>query len=303
MGTAPVSPQGTYVSFEGGYLLQSADGIIGYGASATPGVVDDVIVNPRDGWFAGGLIGLASQAPLVAGLPFRRIELYGLYGRADDSSSATAPPLTDLVLKNDDDSQLVDGGLTGRTTAERWFAEGQLRFEGDDIVNASTSITWVVAPFVRWSGEDVNTVVTGCCDLIRDASVETRMYGVLVAMEPEIWLAPQIALVGRLGAGIYGFDADGDYRSRSTLPGPDIFAAHITDGDSGVGFRGQLGAGLKFKLTSTVNLETFAEADYFSDVATAHTASNHADGSVSHTESTDLWELKAGARITIGFGP
>ena len=304
MGRAP-TVQGTYLSFEGGYLLQDGDGVIGHGISTTPGVTDDITVAPRDGWFAGGLVGFASKDRFVAGLPFNRIELYGLYGRAEDGISHTAPPLGDISLKNDDATALIAGGKSGSTSVERWIAEGQVRFEGDDIINATSSVTWVVAPFVRWSGENVTTVVTGCCDLIRNASVETRMYGIVVAAEPEIWLTPQMALVGRIGAGLYGFNADGDYRSHSTLPGPaDPFAAALSDSDSGIGFRGQLGAGLKFKLTSTANLETFAEADYFSDAGHANTANNQpGDTTVSHTGSTDLWELRAGARITIGFGP
>lgn len=304
MGRAP-TVQGTYVSVEGGFLLLDGDGVNGHGISATPGgAIGDVQVSARDGWFAGGLIGFAGQSPLVPGLPFTRIELYGLYGQADDGARHTAPPLGDISLKNDSATILINGGRSGVTSTERTIGEGQVRFEGDDIINATTSITWVVAPFVRWNNEDVTTVVTGCCDLIREANVETRMYGIIVAAEPEVWLTPQMALVGRLGAGIYGFDADGSYRSRSTLPAPDPFAAAISDGDSGVGFRGQLGAGLKFKLTSNANLETFAEADYFSDVASAHTANNQpGDTTASHTVSDSQWEFRAGARVTIGLGP
>ena len=304
MGRAPIAVQGTYVSLEGGYLLHDTDGVIGHGISATPGVTEDVALSARDGWFGGGLAGFVNQGPLIAGLPFNRVELYGLYGRTSEDLSHTAPPLTGISLKNDDATVLINGGNSGRTSVDHRAAEGGVRFEGDQILNATASITFAVSPFVRWSGEDVQTVVTGCCNLIRDASVETWMYGIVVAAEPEIWLTPQIAIIGRLGAGIYGFNSEGDYRSRSTLPGPDPFAAAVSDGDSGVGFRGQLGAGLKFKLTPAAFLETFAEADYFSDTGTAHTANNQpGDTGASHTGSTDLWELRAGARVTVGFGP
>ena len=304
MGRAPVSLQGTYVSFEGGYLLHDADGVLGYGRSTVAGVTQDIEVSPRDGWFVGGTVGFVNQGPLIAGLPFTRTELYGLYGRTESSTSDTSPPLLDISLKNDDATKLVTGGSSGSTSVERRFAEGGLRFESDSMTNATTSITWVVAPFIRWSGEDTDTIVTGCCDLRRNASVETWMYGVVVAAEPEIWLTSQVALVGRVGAGIYGFSADGDFRSSSTLPSPDPFAAALSSSDDGVGFRGQLGAGLKFKLTSAANLETFAEADYFSNVGTAQTANNQpVDTTASHTGTTDLWELRAGARLTIAVGP
>lgn len=304
MGRAPVTVQGTYVSFEGGYLLQDAGGVIGYGISSLPGTMTDVVVSPDTGWFAGAMIGFANSGPFIAGLPFHRVELYGLGGSMDDNASPTSPPLLDISLKNDDATQLITGGLSGRTSSTREFAEGGIRFEADDIVNATTSITWTVAPFIRWSGEDTQSVVTGCCDLVRASSVDTWMYGIVVAAEPELWLTSQVALVGRLGAGIYGFSSDGDYRSSSTLPGPDPFAAHLADSEDGVGFRGQLGAGFKFKLTSAAFLETFAEADYFSDVGTAHTANNQpGDTTASHSDTTDLWELRAGARLTFGFGP
>jgi hypothetical protein len=77
----------------------------------------------------------------------------------------------------------------------------------------------------------------------------------------------------------------------------------FSDGDSGVGFRLVLGAGLKFKLTETARLETFAEADYFSDVGTAQLSNNDPnDATASHAGTTDMWELRVGARLTIGFG-
>ncbi len=127
------------------------------------------------------------------------------------------------------------------------------------------------------------------------------MYGILIAAEPEVWLTNDVAFVGRVGVGIYGYDADGDFNSSDNLNG--FFASQLSDGVSGVGFRGQLGAGLKFRLSNTANLETFAEADYFSDVGTALMANNQpGDATPSRTGTTDLWELRAGARVTIGLG-
>ena len=81
-----------------------------------------------------------------------------------------------------------------------------------------------------------------------------------------------------------------------------FFAANVFDGDSGVGFRLQLGGGVKFKITEAANLETFAEADYFTDVGSAHMADNQPSNAVSSfTSTTDLWELRAGARLTFAF--
>lgn len=300
MGKAPVT-EGTYGSIEGGFLHQDGGDVIGHGISPVAGTTIDVLVSPDSGWFAGGMIGFANSNALIAGLPFRRMELYGFYGRTDDDASHTSPPLAGVSLKNVDASFLVGGGATGTTSSERRTFEGGIRFEGDDLVNATTSMTWVVSPFIRWTGEETNSLITQCCNLVRSGDVDTVMYGIIVAAEPEVWLTNDVAFVGRVGVGIYGYDADGDFSSSDNLNG--FFASQLSDGDSGVGFRGLLGAGLKFRLSSTANLETFAEADYFSDVGTALLANNQpGDGTSSRTGTTDLWELRAGARVTIGFG-
>jgi hypothetical protein len=303
MGKPPVS-QGTYVSGEGGYLRQDLEGVNGHGVRPLGAGVGDIIVSPEDGWFAGGMIGFSNGLPLVSGVPFNRIEAYLLFGRTDASAADASPPLADITLKSVDGLTNVIGGASGATTVERRTTEGGFRLEGDQNLAPNTSLTWSLAPFIRLMDEDTDTLVTGCCLLHRNGSVETWLYGATIAVEPELWITPGIALVGRLGGGIYGFNADGDFRSFSTgLPPPDPFAAAATDGDSGVGFRGQLGVGLKFKLFPQGLLETFAEADYFSDVGTA-VFSNSIPGDLtpSHVRSKDMWELRAGARVTIGFG-
>ena len=300
MGKAPVS-EGTYGSVEGGFLYQNGGDVIGHGISPVAGTTIDVLVSPDSGWFAGGMLGFANRDALIVGLPFRRMEIYGLFGRADDNANHTSPPLAGTSLKNVDASVLVSGGATGTTTSERRTFEGGIRFEGDDVINSTTNMTWIVSPFIRWSNEETSTLVTQCCNLLRSGDVDTTMYGILIVAEPEVWLTNDVAFVGRVGVGVYGYDADGDYRSSDNING--FFASQLTDSDGGVGFRGQLGAGLKFRLSNTANLETFAEADYFSDVGTALMANNQpGDGTPSRTGTTDLWELRAGARVTIGFG-
>jgi hypothetical protein len=301
MGKAPVS-EGAYGSLEGGFLYQDGGDVIGHGISPVAGTTIDVLVSPDSGWFAGGLIGFANRDASIAGLPFRRMEFYGLFGRTNDDASDTAPPLSGTALKKADGSPpVVIDGATGATSSERRTFEGGIRFEGDDVVNSTTSMTWIVSPFIRWSNEATDTLVTQCCNLLRSGDVDTTMYGILIAAEPEVWLTNDVAFVGRVGVGIYGYDADGDYSSSDNLNG--FFASQLSDSDSGVGFRGQLGVGLKFRLSPTANLETFAEADYFSDVGTALMANNQpGDTTPSRTGTTDLWELRAGARVTIGFG-
>ena len=303
IGKSPAGAKGTVVSFEGGYLYQDAPSVNGYGVTTTPGgPIRDVTVSPDDGYFLGGLIGYDNGTPFVGG--FHRIEFYLLYDRADDSASDSVPPLADIVLKSVDGEVLITtGGLRGKTSVERETWEWGFRLEDDDIINPTTTVTWVISPFIRGVDEDTDTTVNGCCLLARTASVDSLLYGVYVAAEPETWFTSTIALVGRVGAGIYGYDSDGNFSSAATVV-PDPFAAKVSDSASGVGFRGLLGIGLKFRLSANANLETFGEADYFSDVGTANIVNNQPTNSyVSHVDTDDLFEVRTGARITIGFGP
>ncbi len=196
------------------------------------------------------------------------------------------------------------GGTEAKTTVERQTWEGAVRFEGDDRLDSTTTITYVVAPFVRGFDEDTRTVVSGCCDFSRTGDVTSTLYGVFVAAEPETWVTPNLAIVGRAGVGVYGYDADGKFRSfGETGFTTGDFDAHTSDGDSGAGFRGLLGIGLKLKVTPNTLLEGFAEADYFSKVATADMTSNSLQvSSVSSVGDDDLWELRTGLRLTVGLG-
>ncbi len=298
MGLEPAGAKQSYGSIEGGYLYQDSQDILGYGIAVAPGNVSDVKVSPDDGWFIGGMIGYENGTALVSGLPFTRIELYLLYGQTDDSvSDALAGQ---IQLENTESTFNVGGGNTGRTSTERDTIEGGLRFEFDDRVDSKTTLTWVLSPFIRNIDESTDTRVTGCCVLVRKGDADTIMYGASIAVEPEYVLWSGVSLVGRLGVGVYGYDADATFRSFSTgLPPPDPFQSSSSHSDTGVGFRGMLGAGLKFRLGEGANLETFAEADYFSDVGTARFSDNDpANIDPSDLDTEDMWELRAGARLT-----
>ena len=155
---------------------------------------------------------------------------------------------------------------------------------------------------MRFDEEDVHTTAIGTADKAwRRSDVETWFYGVAVTLEPEIWVSSSVALVGRLGAGVYGYDADGEFSSSSTLA-PDPFAARITDDDSGAGFRGLLGAGIKVKLSSTMTLTGYADADYYSHVGSADLPDNQfTSATTSRVATDDAWELRAGTRLSVGF--
>lgn len=308
MGKAPAT-QGVIVSFEGGYLYQPGSDVIGHGTSDVAGPtagdpITNILVSPEDGYFLGGFVGFNTGAPFIFG--FHRIELSLLYGETDDSARSSAPPAGGVVLSTVDGSVLGTDGSTGRTTVERTTWEGALRFEDDDVVNATTTVTWVFAPFIRNFEEDTRSVVTTpvpCCEFGRTAGVDATLYGVFVAAEPETWLTSNFALVGRVGAGVYGYDADGTFRSFGTAATTGDFDARVSDGDSGAGFRGLLGIGLKLKVAPNTLLEGFAEADYFSNVPTADLTSNSTDGGfASHVGDDELWELRTGLRLTVGLG-
>jgi hypothetical protein len=300
MGKAPTM-QGTYVSGEGGYLLLDDRDIPGFGIANTPGKFHDVFVSPDTGWFAGGAIGYARPEP-NDGLWFERIEGYAQFWNAEDSVTRHSPRNGQAGITSVDAKNLVGAfDDRGRAGASWDSAEGGLKFERDSIYNETTSITWVINPFIRAMDQSA----FGACDCARrTGDVSDWMYGVVFAAEPEKWVTQNVALVGRLGAGFYGFNSDGTFDSHGTAfgPGPDPLKAHVNDSDDGVGFRGQLGAGLKFKLGNGSRLETFAEADYFSDVGTIHLPSNTLNAShPANSDSDDLWELRAGARLTFAI--
>lgn len=312
MGRAPVGPGGSYLSIEGGFLHQEGGDVVGYGIADTiAGPVDDITVSPAEGWFAGAMLGWDTGRQILPHMPFTRIEGYALFGSVDDGASDSAPAGGEIVLKSADGDLLAVGGNAGATDVERRFVEGGLRFEGDRVRSEGGSlkdeapverhsITWVLNPFVRWTGEESDTHVPNCC-ATRSADVDTWAYGALLAMEPELLLRPGVALVGRGGIGIYGYDADGDFHSASAAS-PDPFASDFSDSESGVGFRGQLGAGLKFWMSERSILDVFAEADYFSDIGTAAMSDNQrANANSSQVETEDLWEVRLGARLTLGL--
>jgi len=314
MGSAPVDI-GLYGGIEGGFLHQSTEAVNGFGIVAPGGSIGEALIEPENGWFAGGMIGYARPNTNLMGLPVSRIEGYVLFGRTEDNVGASAAPYGDLTIKSADGYANVVGGVRASTSVERRTIEAGVRFERDEYsyeggslkdepVRSNRNLTRVLSPFFRYMEEDTETEVRGCCSAFRSASVDNKMYGLMAAIEPEYWHTSRIALVGRLGVGVYGYSVDGSFRSYSQSPFiPDPFAASVSDDESGVGFRGSLGAALKFKLTEASRLETFAEADYFSAVGTA--AFSNAiptNGRASHVEIDDMWELRAGVRLTIGFG-
>ena len=89
-------------------------------------------------------------------------------------------------------------------------------------------------------------------------------------------------------------------RAADFVPGLDAFNAHVSDSESGVGFRDQFGAGLKFKVWSAGLIETFAEADYLPDVGTARFPGNTVNSALrpASVDTDELWELRTGARLT-----
>lgn len=304
MGRAPVST-GTYTTLEGGYLHQDGDSVIGHGINPTGGLAPttDTFVEPDEGWFAGLSVGYASPSALISGLPFTRAEVYFAFGDADDARTDTVGAPAATSLKSADGSAFAVVGDEAGTSVRRQSYEGGLRLATDQALGASSSLTWVVMPFARFSDEDTQTVASGTADTAwRSAGVETWSYGIAFALEPEVWVSPSVALVGRIGAGVYGYHADGDFSSTSTAPM--IFDADISDEKSGAGFRGLLGVGVKVKLAPATMLTGFAEADYLSDVASAGLPDNQfVSATTSSLSIDDAWELRVGARLSIGLGP
>lgn len=305
LGRAPVA-SGPYATVEGGYAHRDGEATIGHGVVPTGGVPDpaiDTTISAASGWMVGVSIGYASTTPVMSGLPFTRIEGYLTHAAASDSSSDTpdAPGLTSL--KSVDGSGLGVVGTTASSSQDVRVYDGGVRLSFDQSTGSGSSLTWVLAPFVRNSEEETQSVATGATDTAwRTADVSTWSYGAVAAIEPEVWLSPAVALVGRLGAGVYGYSADGDFASGSTAS-PDPIAAALSESDSGIGFRGQLGFGVKLRVAPTALITGFVEADYFSAVGAARLPDNQfTSATTSEIGIDDAWELRTGARLSIGLG-
>lgn len=305
MGRAPVL-SGTYVTVEGGYQYIDANSVNGHGISQTglvQGPTTDTFVDAQGGWHAGASIGFASPAAIIGGLPFTRTELYFSYGSSDDDRSDTVGPPAKTSLKSVDGSALGVVGFTATTDVERTSYEGGVRFAYDSATGANSSLTWVVTPFLRNAQEQTNSVAIGTVDTAwRSADIDDWQYGITLAAEPEVWVTPTVALVGRIGGGIYGYHADGDFNSFSTAPPVDPFSASISESESGLGFRGVLGAGIKIKLSPDMTATGFAEADYFSTTASASLPDNQfVTATTSSIATNDAWQFRTGLRLTVSL--
>ena len=304
MGRAPIS-SGTFATIEGGYTYRSGEDAIGHalvptGIPQDPAI--DTFISAEQGWHAGASLGIVAHEPLIAGLPFTRAEAYFTFATVDDSNSSTIEAPGAISLKSVDGSALAVEGTNGKTSQEVRTYDGGVRFAFDQAASARSSLSWVLTPFVRNTEEETRSFATGTADFAgTSADVSSWSYGAMLAVEPEIWLTSAVALVGRVGAGIYGYHAEGDFTSASS-ESPDPFAANVSDDASGVGFRGQLGAGVKVRVAPGATLTGYAETDYFSAVGTANLPDNQFSTlTTSSIDMDDAWELRAGARFSIGL--
>ncbi|MEQ1653110.1 MAG: hypothetical protein ABL897_11530 [Hyphomicrobium sp.] len=306
MGRAPVA-SGAYITAEGGYQFIDRADAIGHGISSTgliEGPTTDTAIGAHGGWGAGASIGFASSGPIVTGLPFTRAEIYVSFFEADDTQSDTVADPAKTTLKSVDGSALGVIGVTATSEMQRRASESGVRFAFDQDAGPDTSLTLVVTPFLRNAREDTDTVAIGTVDTAwRSANVETWQYGITVAIEPEVRISSTVALVGRIGGGIYGYSADASFASRSTAPVPDPFLATLADSDTGVGFRGVFGAGIKLTLAPGMQLTGYAEADYLSNTGRAILPDNQFTSATTSTlGSDDGWEFRAGARVSLALG-
>ena len=305
MGSAPVST-GLFATLDGGYLDLDQDDVFGHavnpsGVAGAP--VDDVRISPEDGWFIGGSAGYRSNAPLISFLPFNRWEAYLTYSESDEEERDSVSGAASIDLNNVDATTLATIGGTGSTGIERRTWEFGTRSAVDTGAPGRSSVTWVMQSFTRYSEEETESFAVGTADRAsRSADVETTSTGMMLLAEPEHWLSPSLALVGRAGVGVYYYDIEGEFRSSSSAV-PDVFAARISDDDDGFGFRAQLGAGVKLRLGAASTLTGYAEADYLSDVGTAGLPDNNlATVTPAEVDTSDAWEFRAGARLSVGLG-
>ncbi len=136
MGTSPAGPQGTVLSFEGGYLHQDGPSITGHGIASAPVLapgdpVTDIHVSPESGYFFGGLIGYDNGKPYIFG--FHRVELNLMFGRTRRQRAQRRSP----GRRHRTHRPLMawcsaETERAATTKSERRTWEGSLRFEDDD---------------------------------------------------------------------------------------------------------------------------------------------------------------------------
>lgn len=300
MGLAPAAPGQVYGSAEGGFLYQEGGDVNAYGISSAPGTYVDQFLSAQEGWLAGLQLGYESGKPFISFLPFTRVELFVFGGRTNDDRTDTAPPLADISVKSVDGQINVIGGSIASADTERETIEFGYRSEFDQRVDADTTITWGYVSFIRNSQEDTLVTCTALCGVTRSAGLDDWLFGSMLMMEPEFRISPAVALVGRLGAGFYLWDAEADFRSTAIAAPGSPFNASVHDEEDGVGFRGSLGASLKIIVAPGAFLETYAEADYFSDMATARFANaSTTDTTPSFIDEDSMWEFRTGGRLTL----
>lgn len=287
-------------SLEGGYLYQNGDDLIGYGYEPAAGTTFDVLLAPENGWFGGVSIGYNSDPSAANTWFFHRVEGYAVFGQTSDDASDTAPPGVHTLLTDVDATNNLPDGLTGNSSVKRRSFELGLRFERDQVYDSGNSITWVLAPFLASFAEKSDTSISVCCVASRSSDVDSRLFGIYLAAEPEYWFNSSVAIVGRGGVGVYGYSIDGKFKSEIVPPLTPAFNASVLDDKNGVGFRGLLGIGLKFNVSDISNLETFAEAEYYSRVGSASLPSNvSAAASPASVNVDDLWDVRLGARLNL----
>lgn len=297
MGRAPV-PAGLYVSAHGGYFLQDLDGSLGHGiAPVTLVTGTDRTLEPEDGWFAGGTLGYVLATPTFG---FGRLELSVDFSHVADDVTDLPGPAQRVLLSSANGAFVAVTGTRGTSSLTRESVETSLALKRDLALGA-ISLTVGVVPFVRHSEERADALVTGLGGSVsRNGEVDTWSYGAMLVAEPELAIANGVSLVGHFGAGGYGYDADGVFASSSAAA--PIFNTAVSDGASGGGFRGSLGAAIKMKLSDAMTLTAFGKADYWSEMPIARTSSQVVpvvDPAGVYTE--DAWEVQAGVRLTLGL--
>lgn len=292
-GRAPVRA-GTYVSIEGGYQLLEGEPARAYGYSPAAGVhLGDVLVDSDTGWFGGIGIGYAARAGAVLGL-FDRVELSLGHARSHESRATQGDG---LALASVDATAIAmnAGAASAKIERQAWDIAAALK-------TSSGMTTWSLEPFLRLSDDETTQGLAGAGgSVFRSGKVAATFVGVMAAVEPEIALAPAISLVGRLGAGVYGYRASGKFRSWS--PDTPFFDAAVDDSASGAGLRGSLGAALKLAFSPSSTLTTYIGVDYWSRVPSLSMTDQDVNTiDPSHLKGADLWDGRAGVRLSFGLG-
>jgi hypothetical protein len=309
MGKGTVD-SGLYVSFDASFVTEQGSPIRAFGTEEPrpPFNIKDEYLGLDQGWSSGASIGYVTPRAILgifdrAEIAIDYAELTNQMSERNAYSFLSAVDARDFAFYADDAASEI----------EAIILSGALPLKFDSMVGSDNGLTLGVEPFVRWSKQKLNTLLKSSGATPNDpvntytdlADVTSLYYGAMLTAEPELQLTEMVSLAGRVAGGIYGYSSRGTFSSRFQFPGDsEASNALVLDEAAEVGWKASLGAAIKFRLAPSSVLTSYITADYWSSTASIErpTSDFYAlESQTAHIGTADLWDLRAGMRLSVGI--